>query len=105
MVASRGALAPGEAIPHPACDRVEFGAGRPPPLGPDPEPVAGVPRDHVQVNVEDLLERRLPVGQAFRGLDLVEPGLVVVSEWRPQGAGPRPLPAEVAVVGGVARKP
>ena len=42
---------------------------------------------------------------AFRGLDLVEPGLVVVSEWRPQGAGPRPLPAEVAVVGGVARKP
>ena len=42
---------------------------------------------------------------AFRGLDLVEPGLVVVSEWRPQGAGPRPPPAEVAVVGGVARKP
>jgi hypothetical protein len=42
---------------------------------------------------------------AFRGLDLVEPGLVVVSEWRPQGAGPRPLPAEVAVVGGVAGKP
>lgn len=42
---------------------------------------------------------------AFRGLDMVEPGLVVVSEWRPQGADPRPLPAEVAVVGGVARKP
>jgi len=37
---------------------------------------------------------------AFRGLGLVEPGLVVVSEWRPQSADPRPLPAEVAVVGG-----
>src|SRR6266705_3750444 len=33
----------------------------------------------------------------FRGLDLVEPGLVVVSEWRPQSTDPRPLPAEVAV--------
>ena len=42
---------------------------------------------------------------AFRGLDLVEPGLVVVSEWRPQGADLRPLAAEVAIVGGVARKP
>jgi hypothetical protein len=42
---------------------------------------------------------------AFRGLDMVDPGLVVISEWRPQGADLRPLPAEVAIVGGVARKP
>jgi len=42
---------------------------------------------------------------AFRGLDLVDLGLVVVSEWRPRGTDPRPLAAEVAVVGGVARKP
>jgi S-adenosyl methyltransferase len=42
---------------------------------------------------------------AFRGLEMVEPGLVVVSEWRPHGTDLRPLPAEVAVVGGVARKP
>jgi hypothetical protein len=41
----------------------------------------------------------------FGGLDPVDPGLVLVSEWRPQGTGPRPLPAEVAVIGGVARKP
>jgi S-adenosyl methyltransferase len=41
----------------------------------------------------------------FRGLDLVDPGLAVVSEWRPQGTDPRPLAAEVAVVGGVAQKP
>ncbi len=42
---------------------------------------------------------------AFRGLEMVEPGLVVISEWRPQGMGPRPLPEEVGIVGGVARKP
>jgi S-adenosyl methyltransferase len=41
----------------------------------------------------------------FGGLEMVEPGLVVVSEWHPQGSGPLPPAGEVAVVGGVARKP
>jgi len=42
---------------------------------------------------------------AFPGLDLVTPGVVLVSEWRPERLGPRPTPAEVACYGGVARKP
>jgi hypothetical protein len=42
---------------------------------------------------------------AFRGLELVPPGVVLVSEWRPNVAGPRPTPAEVNCYGGVARKP
>jgi hypothetical protein len=42
---------------------------------------------------------------AFRGLDLVPPGLVLVSEWRPESKAPRPTPAEVSCYGGVARKP
>src|SRR6516165_3269739 len=42
---------------------------------------------------------------AFRGLEMVEPGVVSVCEWRPDGDGPRPLPAEVTWDGGVARKP
>jgi S-adenosyl methyltransferase len=42
---------------------------------------------------------------AFTGLKMVPPGVVLVSEWRPQGAGPRPTPAEVSFYGGVARKP
>jgi hypothetical protein len=42
---------------------------------------------------------------AFSGLDLVPPGVVLVSEWRPERAGPRPKPAEVNCYGGVARKP
>jgi len=41
---------------------------------------------------------------AFFGLDLVPPGVVLVSEWRTPGAGPRPTPAEVGCYGGVARK-
>jgi hypothetical protein len=42
---------------------------------------------------------------AFRGLDLIDPGLVLVSEWRPDSPGPRPLASEVNWYGGVARKP
>jgi hypothetical protein len=41
---------------------------------------------------------------AFSGLDLVPPGVVIVSEWRPDKPGPHPPPAEVSVCGGVARK-
>jgi hypothetical protein len=41
----------------------------------------------------------------FRGLELVPPGVVLVSEWRPTEEGPRPMPAEVNCYGGVARKP
>ena len=42
---------------------------------------------------------------AFRGLELVPPGVVLVSEWRPDVMAPRPAPAEVNCYGGVARKP
>ena len=42
---------------------------------------------------------------AFTGLELVPPGVVLVSEWRPAGGSPRPSPAEVNIYGGVARKP
>jgi hypothetical protein len=41
---------------------------------------------------------------AFGGLDLVPPGVVLVSEWRPASKGPRPAPDEVNCYGGVARK-
>ena len=43
---------------------------------------------------------------ALSGLELVPPGLLVISEWRPEPAvGPRPQPWEVSVNGAVARKP
>jgi len=42
---------------------------------------------------------------AFGGLELVPPGVVLVSEWRPGHGGALPTPAEVSCYGGVARKP
>jgi hypothetical protein len=42
---------------------------------------------------------------AFSGLELVPPGVVLVSEWRPDSNAPRPTPAEVSCYGGVGRKP
>ena len=44
------------------------------------------------------------IGLAFEGLELVEPGVELVSEWRPEDDGPRPSAAEVSWFGGVARK-
>jgi S-adenosyl methyltransferase len=41
---------------------------------------------------------------AFAGLELVPPGVVSVSEWRPEGSGLRPALAEVSTYGGMARK-
>jgi hypothetical protein len=41
----------------------------------------------------------------FSGLELIPPGVVLVSEWRPETPGPHPTPAEVGIYGGVARKP
>jgi S-adenosyl methyltransferase len=43
---------------------------------------------------------------AFAGLGLVPPGLVAVSEWRPETeAGRCPLPSAVVYYGVVGRKP
>jgi hypothetical protein len=42
---------------------------------------------------------------AFSGLEMVPPGVTLVSEWRPKRSGPRPTPAEVSCYGGLARKP
>jgi len=42
---------------------------------------------------------------AFGGLELIPPGVVLVSEWRPGDDSPRPSAAEVSCYGGVARKP
>ena len=42
---------------------------------------------------------------AFRGLEMVDPGLVLVSEWRPDDGGLRPLASEVNWYGGIALKP
>ena len=42
---------------------------------------------------------------AFDGLELVQPGVVLTSEWRNGEPGLRPTAAEISAYGGVARKP
>jgi S-adenosyl methyltransferase len=41
---------------------------------------------------------------AFTGLELVDPGVVLVSDWRPEPGALRPQPSEVNTYGGVGRK-
>jgi hypothetical protein len=69
--------------------------------------LTGALEGHTAFIRADLRER--PAGDfarlAFAGLDLVEPGVELVSEWRPEGTAPRPTAAEVSWFGGVARKP
>ena len=71
----------------------------------DPDGVNGLVRSYRAGGVP---AQARPAGDfarlAFAGLDLVEPGVELVSEWRPEGADPRPNAAEVSWFGGVARK-
>jgi SAM-dependent methyltransferase len=49
---------------------------------------------------------RQQVGRFFDGLELVEPGIVAVTQWRPDEPGrPRASPSEVAIYGAVGRVP
>jgi len=41
----------------------------------------------------------------FAGLDLVDPGVVPIGDWRPTPGTPVPDPADVGVYGAVARIP
>lgn len=53
-----------------------------------------------------LTRTRAELERFVTGLELVEPGIVPVAEWRAEGEPqPRPVPAEVPVYGLVARKP
>lgn len=42
---------------------------------------------------------------AFSGLELVPPGVVVTTDWRPDSGAHRPPPSEVSTNAGIARKP
>lgn len=72
----------------------------------DPEGVHGLERTYRAGGVTAQARTTEEFGHmVFPGLELVPPGLVLVSEWRPEDGGPRPKPAEVNWYGAVARKP
>jgi hypothetical protein len=72
----------------------------------DPEGVGGLVRTY---QASGLPAQARVAGDfadlAFRGLGMVDPGLVLVSEWRPDAQGVRPQASVVNWYGGVARKP
>jgi len=51
------------------------------------------------------LRTRAEFSGFFAGLDLLDPGVVLVSDWRPEAGQPRPDPRLVTCYGAVARKP
>ena len=72
----------------------------------DPEAVGGGQRAYLEAGIPmHARDSDDFASLAFSGLELVPPGVVLVSEWRPETAGPRPSPAEVSCYGGVAKKP
>jgi hypothetical protein len=71
----------------------------------DPEGVAGAGRAFQDRGLAGQLRTSDELAElVFSGLEMVDPGVVPVSEWRPDGDGPRPVPAEVNSNGGMARK-
>jgi hypothetical protein len=68
----------------------------------DPETIAAM--NAVNANIKPTFCPRTlsEVSRFFDGLDLLEPGIVSVSDWRPD-AGPRPTAAEATGYGAVAR--
>ena len=71
----------------------------------DPVGVGGLERTYRQGGIPAQARTAAEFGAlAFGGLELVDPGVVLVSEWR-RPDGPGPLAAEVNWYGGVGRKP
>jgi SAM-dependent methyltransferase len=70
----------------------------------DPAGVGGLERTYRQAGIPAQTRTASEFAAlAFRGLEMIDPGVVLVSEWRPP-AGSRPLPAEVNWYGGIGRK-
>ncbi|HYS31715.1 MAG TPA: SAM-dependent methyltransferase [Streptosporangiaceae bacterium] len=70
----------------------------------DPEGVAGLERTYRQGGIPGQARTGADFAAlAFRGLDMIDPGVVLVSDWR-RPDGPRPLPAQVNWYGGIGRK-
>jgi S-adenosyl methyltransferase len=74
----------------------------------DPQAWAGVAAVYAKSGVTMKVRSRPEIERFFDGLDLVEPGVQSLPDWRPDPgayATGRPTDAEVSVYGGIARKP
>jgi hypothetical protein len=72
----------------------------------DPAGVGGLERTYRQAGIPAQTRTAADfTAMAFTGLRLIEPGVVLVSDWRPDPASPRPPARAVNWYGGVAVKP
>jgi hypothetical protein len=71
----------------------------------DPLPLAEVQREYNRLGETLIFRRRATALAFFDGLELVEPGLVQVHKWRPDGSeAPGIADKDIAMYGAVARK-
>ncbi|KMS67989.1 methyltransferase [Streptomyces viridochromogenes] len=71
-----------------------------------PDEVGRVAREYAARGMPMRLRTRSEAEEFFTGLDLVEPGIVQVHKWRPDGTGTEAIRDEdIAMYGAVARKP
>jgi S-adenosyl methyltransferase len=71
-----------------------------------PEEVGRVAREYAARGMPMRLRTLAEAEEFFAGLDLVEPGIVQVHKWHPDGTGTEVLrDADIAMYGAVARKP
>jgi hypothetical protein len=71
-----------------------------------PDEVGRVAREYAARGMPMRLRNLPEAGEFFTGLDLVEPGIVQVHKWRPDGTGTEVIRDEdIAMYGAVARKP
>jgi S-adenosyl methyltransferase len=72
----------------------------------DPIPLAQVQREYNRLGETLVFRDRDRATAFFDGLELVEPGLVQVHKWRPDGSEPSGIEdKDIAMYGAVARKP
>jgi hypothetical protein len=72
----------------------------------DPEGWAAIGRAYQSASIAGQLRDSSEFARlAFADLQLVPPGVVLVSAWRPDTDTPPPTPAEVSCYGAIARKP
>jgi hypothetical protein len=71
----------------------------------DPEGVHGLERAYRGAGLPAQARTGADFGRLFfPGLELVDPGVVPITDWRATAGQPRPLPSEVSCNGAVARK-
>ncbi|GAB3824867.1 SAM-dependent methyltransferase [Dactylosporangium cerinum] len=70
-----------------------------------PEGVAAYEKMFAAGGTDVRARPKSTIEQYVTGLDIVEPGIVPVSDWRPDASADRPVSADLQIYGMVARKP